>query len=217
MRCRHLIWDADALPDHDGMVIEHCRACGATRKTIGTWWALKSGGHISANAMFSGSSLFDVNNPPSFRINNVDAILSEPQELIKEDDTVAKRERRPHGFWKENWEAVKRDIQQLGPEASRRKWRIPGTTWKLYLPQWLGQPAAVAATSPAEAPKRPAVASVPAITVSSACLGPCAEILALRSEVATLRAYNQAVHDVAVMLGIRIQGVTTSGNDKKQG
>lgn len=134
MACRHPVWDAETLPDHEGMVTERCRSCGVERKTIGTWWALKTGGKISANAMFDGSSVFSASDPPSYHLNNVDIILTAPK---RENVMPKKREPRPHGFWKDHQGEVIKDIETLGPDAARKKWRVPETTWKTYLPGWL--------------------------------------------------------------------------------
>ncbi len=226
--CPHLIWDANERPDHDGMVTERCRRCGATRKSIGSWWALKAQGKISANAMYDGSSFFQVSEPQSFRINNVDAILNSTlppvfpfkEEREDESDVSAKRERRPHGFWKDNFNAVTRDIQLLGPDQARKKWRIPGSTWKLYLPQWIPKEgtvmAAVAAaqanTVPILTPKdeqrvKHTAASIETVETTS-CDHPCNELFLLRG-------FRMAVQELKQIF--RYQGVTKpDGNAKTQ-
>ena len=227
--CQHLSWLVEEKPDHDGMVLERCRDCGVTRKSFGTWFALKDKGRISKNAMYSGSSFFDVSEPPEFRVNNVDFILTTKKEETPMPRT--KRTPRPHGFWKLNQERIIQDIQTMGEREAKRKWKCPDTTWKAYLPIWsaahvstvinvgtvgmVGTPVRqeplISATVGEVARVRMATqagGSTGAPTPEVRCEHPCAELLMLRG-------YQMAIRELSSFMGIRFEGMgKVYGTDK---
>jgi hypothetical protein len=44
--CPHTRWYADEKTDNNGMVTEHCKGCGKTRTSYGSWDALYSNGYL---------------------------------------------------------------------------------------------------------------------------------------------------------------------------